>query len=461
MPRHRPHAARRRGGRWSRAHARRLLWRAGFGATPAELDHLAARGREATLDWLLRGGRGPHGHRAMVGPAPRVDGAPLDPVNEWGHDLLWWLDRMVRSQRPLAEKLTLFWHDHFATFDQDQPNMLAQNRTLRRHALGSFRGLLGAVTTDPAMQAFLSLADSDREHPNENYARELLELFTLGAGNGYAERDVREAARALTGFRGHWSDGRPFRVSYDRALHDPGVKVIFGHRGRFDWRDVLDLAVGHPRHAAFLVGKLWAFFVTEPLDHATRRRLTRTYVRSGHRIAPVVREILEHKALYADLGHPRMVKAPIVLVAGMLRATGRGVDTGDWAWICDRMGQMPFHPPSVAGWDWGPAWMSTATMAARFQAATWMTKDRPVKVPEGGARPSWTAAEHVARARRATGAPWTSRETDAELLALARDLTTRERQGPTHPGPLPQWRADLTQNALRHLLLAGPDAQLH
>ena len=209
---------------------------------------------------------------------------------------------------------------------------------------------------------------------------------------------------------------------------------------------------------SFLVGKLWAFFVTEPLDHATRRRLTRTYVRSGHRIAPVVREILEHRALTVDLAHPRMVKAPIVLVAGMLRTTGRGVDTGDWAWICDRMGQMPFHPPSVAGWDWGPAWMSTATMAARFQAATWMTKDRPVKAPEGAARPGWTAAEHVARARRATGAPWTSGATDAELLRLARDLITRGRR---RGEPLSPWRAALTQNALRHLLLAGPDAQLH
>jgi uncharacterized protein (DUF1800 family) len=458
MARRSPSAARRRGRRWSRAHARRLLWRAGFGATPSELDHFTARGRTATIDWLVRGGRGPHGHRALVGPAPHDGGRRLDPVNEWGDEVLWWLDRMVRSQRPLVEKLTLFWHDHFATRDQDQPLMLAQNRVLRAHALGSFRGLLGAVTTDPAMQSFLSLADSDRRHPNENFARELFELFTLGADNGYSERDVREAARALTGFRGHWEEGRPFRVSYDRALHDPGVKVLFGHRGRLDWRDVLDLAVRHPRHPAFLVGKLWSFFVTEPLPVGTRRRLTRTYVRSGHRIAAVVREILDDPALYADLAHPRMVKSPVVLLAGMLRATGRGVDTADWTWICDQMGQRPFHPPSVAGWDWGPAWMSTATMRARFIAATWVTKDRPVAVAEGAAKVTWSAGEHVARARRATGRPWTSSATDAELLALARDFSSRGRR---RGEPVSPWRAALTQNALRHLLLAGPDAQLH
>ena len=134
----------------------------------------------------------------MRGPAPRVEGRPLDPLNEWGDDVLWWLDRMIRTTHPLQEKLTLFWHDHFATSEQDTPLMLAQNRMFRRHALGSFRDLLGDVTRDPAMQLFLSLADSTKDAPNENYARELMELFTLGTG--YTERDVREAARALTGF---------------------------------------------------------------------------------------------------------------------------------------------------------------------------------------------------------------------------------------------------------------------
>jgi hypothetical protein len=121
------------------------------------------------------------------------------------------------------------------------------------------------------------------------------------------------------------------------------------------------------------------------------------------------------------------------------------------------MGQSLFRPPSVAGWDWGEAWMSTATMRARFQAATWVTRDPPVRVPEGGARTRWSAAEHVARARAATGAPWTSAATDRELLGLARRLLHDD----PRPGGVQQWRADLTQNALRHLLLAGPDAQLH
>src|ERR687895_1148373 len=150
---------------WTEAHVRRLFWRAGFGATPQEAARFAQAGMDATLRFLLRGDGGPQ----LEGPEPTVDGQPLDPVNEWGHDILWWLDRMVRSRRPLVEKMTLFWHDHFATSGQDTPLMLRQNAMFRRHALGSFRKLLRAVTADPAMQLFLSLADSHRDAPNENY----------------------------------------------------------------------------------------------------------------------------------------------------------------------------------------------------------------------------------------------------------------------------------------------------
>jgi uncharacterized protein DUF1800 len=148
--------ATRRSSGWTEAHVRRLFWRAGFGATPKEASRWAKTGKAATLRWLLDGGSS-----KLVGPPPRVEGRGLDPVNEWGHDYLWWLDRMIRSQRPLDEKLTLFWHDHFATADQDTPLMLRQNRALRGRALGAFPKLLEAVTTDPAMLLFLSLADSD------------------------------------------------------------------------------------------------------------------------------------------------------------------------------------------------------------------------------------------------------------------------------------------------------------
>jgi uncharacterized protein (DUF1800 family) len=336
--------------------------------------------------------------------------------------------------------------------------MLAQNRKLRQHALGTFPSLLSAVTTDPAMQSFLSVVDSDKSDPNENFARELMELFTLGVTGGYTEHDVREAARALTGFKGNYREGRPLTVSYVADRHDDGPKRLLGQRGRLDWKDVLRIVVTHKSHAPFLVTKLWSFFITEPLPASTRRRLARTYVSSHHRIAPVIREILASRALYADLHEPKMVKWPIVQLAGNLRTVGRGVDTDSWTWISDMMGQRPFSPPSVAGWDWGPAWMSTATMRARFLCATYMTKDPPVAVQKGTVDVTWKPAEHVERARAATGRPWTSPTTDRQLLALARRfLSTNVKPG----AEVPQYQAELTQSALRHLLLSGPDACLH
>jgi len=438
---------------WTDAHVRRLFWRAGFGATPDEVARWSAAGRAATIAWLLDGPAG------MAGPPPTADGKPLDPVNEWSHDALWWLDRMVRSKRPLDEKLTLFWHDHFATADQETPLMLRQNRMLRAHALGSFRTLVGAVTRDPAMQLFLSLTDNDKDAPNENFARELLELFTLGTG--YTERDVREAARALTGWKAKWNASGFHGIHFDAKRHDTGVKRILGKRGRFGADELLDIVVAHPRHAPFLTRKLWDFFVTRPPDKATAARLVRVYERGDRRIEPVVGAILAHPALYADLDEPDMVKAPLVLLAGLLRTAGAGVDRSAWGWLLEQMGQMPFHPPSVAGWEWGPAWLSTSSMRARFVAVNYLldAEDGTLAVRDGAGDPALSSDAAVDRALAALGRPWISGSTRAALGDLARgwfaDMTHSwdEKHKPD--------RADMLQRALRHLILSGPDAQLH
>jgi uncharacterized protein (DUF1800 family) len=439
---------RRRGGHrgWTEAHVKRLFWRAGFGATPREARHWARLGKAASIRWLLNGGPSP----APRMKAPHIESGRLDPENEWGHDVLWWLDRMVRSRHPLQEKLTLFWHDHFATTEQDTPAMLAQNKTLRSHALGRFPAMLEAVTKDPAMLLFLSLANSTKDAPNENYARELMELFTLGGG--YGERDIRQAARALTGFRADWHDDGSVRMSYDSEWHDAGVKRVLGEAGRFDWRDVLDLCVRHPAHAPFLVGKLWDYFVGAPLRRPTREHLARVYRRSGHRIKPVVGAILAHPALYRQLDEPTMVKSPVVFVAGTLRTTGQGIDRDSWTWLLEGMGQYPFRPPSVAGWDWGTPWLSSNSMRVRFDFANWVLETPRVQVEDGDTPVRLTPAQAVARARRALGEPWTSRRTDAELLRVARRMVGGERD---------QERADMLQRVLRHLLISGPDAQVH
>jgi uncharacterized protein (DUF1800 family) len=436
---------------WTEAHVRRLFWRAGFGARPDEVAKWTAAGRDATIAWFLNGGGGPE----LVGPAPHTEGGPIDPVNEWGHDALWWLDRMVRSQRPLVEKMTLFWHDHFATRDQETPLMLAQNRKLRKHALGNFKTLTREITTDPAMALFLSLLDSTKWAPNENYARELMELFALG--KGYTEKDIREAARALTGFRARWGDG--FRgMYYSKEAHDYGVKRIFGKRGKYDWRDVIDLVCAHRNHAPFIVGKLWAYFVTQPLDARTKARLVKIYRTRKLAIKPVVAEILRHPALYANLDRPDMVKSPLVFLAGTLRTTGVGVERSSWTWLLDGMGQMPFSPPSVAGWESGPAWLSTNTMKNRFQAVTYLFADgAPLSVADGQTPVDLSADDAVTRAWSAVGQPWISGSTRDALVQMAAgaysDLRPTDRRR--------QQRADMRERALRHLLLSGPDAHLH
>jgi uncharacterized protein (DUF1800 family) len=455
VARRRRRSPRRPRGRWTEAHVRRLFWRAGFGATPREARHWARRGKAATIKWLLHGGPAP----VPRIPPPRADGKRLDRVNEWSHDALWWLDRMVRTRRPLVEKLTLFWHDHFATSDQDTPLMLAQNETLRAGALGSFPDLLRAITQDTAMQLFLSLAGSDRRKPNENYARELMELFTLG--RGYDERDVREAARALTGFKAEWHDDGSVTTSYDERRHDPGQKTIFGQTAAFGWQQVLDLCVAHPAHAPFLVSKLWAFFVDAPLPESTRARLVRTYRESGRRIGPVVGQILAHPALYRNLDRPGMVKSPLVYMAGALRAARQGVDREAYGWLLSSMGQMPFRPPSVAGWDWGEDWLSTNSMHVRWDFANYLLEGRRLRVRDGSTPARLTPRQAVARARRATGDPWTSARTDRELLRMAERVLTER---PLRPGKWRQprqQRADMCQRALRHLLVCGPDAHVH
>ena len=229
---------------------------------------------------------------------------------------------MVRTSRPLVERMTLVWHDWFATSDagvDSQRLMLNQNQLLREHALGAFPELLAEVTKDPAMLLFLNGTDNSKRSPNENYGREMLELFTLGAGRGYTESDVRENARALTGFRNDWRRGvGSVNFRYDPNAHDTGTKTIFHHAGRFTWKDSVRLASTHPSHPSFFVRKLWSYFVPVPADDATERALEHLYVSSGRKIKPVVAAILKHPALYEG---PRMVKSPAVFNAGLLASS--------------------------------------------------------------------------------------------------------------------------------------------
>jgi uncharacterized protein (DUF1800 family) len=433
-------------GRFTTEDARRLLWRAGFGPRPGQAEKLARHGLDGAVHSLIH----PRSTR-LTGPRPHdEDGLPLAPRDAWGHDHCWWLDRMVRTEAPLVERMTLVWHDWFATSKEgaSQTLMLRQNAMLRRRALGRFDDLVRDVTVDPAMLLWLNGTDNNRWDVNENYARELQELFCLGAGRGYGERDVRELARALTGWRNDWSDGLgAHNFRYDRSFHDAGRKVVYGHRGRFDYRDAVRLVVRNRHHASHFVDKLWSAFIPTPPPKRDARALERIYRHSGRQIRPVVAAILKHPHLYDR--DRRMAKSPVVQAAGMLRAVGRGIDTTAWSWLCESAGQYLFMPPNVAGWD-ETRWLDTGTFRARWDMAAYICE--PAALDADKVKAPRDAAALVKRAEGFWhGSPLSAPVRGALRDYAARTLATADEDWKRETWPV------LTENALRMLVATTPD----
>ena len=436
-------------GSFGAAQAERLLWRAGFGPRPGEAHRLARLGLEGAVHKLTHPGR-----EYLVGHRPHDEkGRPLAPFDAWGHDHVWWLDRMVRTSRPLVERMTLIWHDWFATSNSgvgSQRLMLNQNQLLRHQGLGSFHELLLDVTEDPAMLLWLNGSDNSKDSPNENYAREMMELFTLGAGHGYTEGDVRQQARALTGFRNSWSQNSgPVNFRYDSESHDPGVKRIFHRHGRFTWKDSCRLCVTHPDHPSFFVQKLWSYFVPDTPDHATQRALERLYKASKYEVRPVVAAILRHPALYTG---PRLVKSPVVYNAGLLRRIRRGIDTTAWTWLDSMAGQQLFYPPNVAGWD-DTRWLDTATWRGRWWIAQYVL-DRQALDPAHAKQP-YDAEKLLDDAFRFWHNPPLGHDTRHALhtfasraLGDAKGAAWKREQYPA-----------MVQNALRQLIAVSPELQ--
>ena len=424
----------------------RLFWRAGFGPSPADRRTYVHAGYDAAVNHLLN----PPTRNVLVGPRPVDDhNRPLKPTVEYGHDVLWWLDRMVRTRAPLVERMTLNLHDHFATSNDgvgDARLMLAQNRLLRRYALGNFGALAHGILHDHAMQWWLSLIGSNRQSPNENFARELMELFTLGSG--YTEHDIREAARALTGFDYDWGKRRYF---FNEDAHDTGVKKIFGHRGRYRPDDVVRLCLEHHAHPRFICSKIWSYFVPTPPSGRALAQMVRAYTRSNRELKPVLRVIFHSSAFYRSLEDPDMVKPPAVFLAGALRAAKMPIRTRDWSWHLDNMGQRLFYPPNVGGWDQNESFLTTMSFKARSDAIGEILWKQRFPDPQKPHREP--VSKSYDWAHRWAGEPLVRRATEAELYRIGAAFR-------------PQWDQDThytsaRRRILRHLLMAGPDAQVH
>lgn len=358
--------------------ARHLLNRTSFAAQADEIDAFTKLTRAEAVDRLLSetrrqaiypppawGARYERVYRPTMTQEERQQANRRELVERGLELRTWWVAEMISTPSPLTEKMTLFWHNHFATSQakvRSATLMYQQNVLLRRYATGNFGAMLREISKNPAMLVYLDGAQNRKGAPNENFAREVMELFTMGEGR-YSEQDIKEVARAFTG----WSidtDAGEFR--FRRPAHDDGVKRIFGQEGRFNGDDVVTLLLQQPATAEFIVKKLWREFVSDAPSPQAVRDLAAVWRVSNYEMKPLLRAMLLSDAFWAPDNHGTLVKSPVDLVIGSLRQFRFSVeDPAPFAVILRQLGQDLFAPPNVKGWPPGEAWLNTTTLLAR------------------------------------------------------------------------------------------------
>ena len=296
----------------------------------------------------------------------------------------WWFKRMLKTKAPLREKMVLFWHDHFATSFQKvkQPVLLMQqNELFRQHATGSFKELTHAIVKDPAMMLYLDTQNSKKGKPNENFAREVMELFTLGEGH-YSEQDIKEAARAFTGYQINRLTGA---VVHNKRQSDTGEKTIFGRKGRYDGDGVVDLIFEQSAASRLIPQKLWEYFVAENPPKDGAEALAKSFRDADFKVEPLLREIFLSKAFYSEKVIRDQIKCPIQYLVQMFKELElSGAPNAYLLNAQQQLGQVLFMPPNVAGWDWGKAWINTNTLLSRYNVAGFITKGSQESEPPDG-----------------------------------------------------------------------------
>jgi uncharacterized protein (DUF1800 family) len=358
--------------------ARHLLSRATFGGTPDEIRTVAAMDYEAAVNRLLA-----LWHIDSLTAVPSsVHESPDEQARQLG---AWWIEEMLVTDQPLVERMTLFWHNHFtSSFDKvrSASMLYRQNALFRREAFGNFARLLKAVARDPAMLVYLDGAQSVARQANENFARELLELFTLGEGH-YGEADVRSAARAFTG----WTIDRKAvgLVRFVPEKHDGGGKTFLGRTGSFAGDDILDILLGHPRTAELVCEKLWREFVSLTPDLTEIGRLAAILRDGGYEMKPVLKAMFLSPAFRNPANRATLIKSPVDLLVGTVRLLGLPVpDATPFARMMQDQGQLPFDPPDVKGWAGGESWITAYTLLLRQQHLRRMIEATTVASMDGG-----------------------------------------------------------------------------
>jgi Protein of unknown function (DUF1800) len=378
--------------------AAHLLNRAGFGGTPAEIAEVMRQGPAGAVDNLLDfpDAAADEQSQTDVPDLSSIDGYPknfrelrtmlegksqeeikaarmkLMMANREAIEavMTWWLKRMSEGPHPLQEKLTLFWHGHFTTSAKDEKAaslIWNQNELLRSQAAGNFRTFVRQISRDPAMLDYLNNSENRKAHPNENYARELMELFTLGIGH-YTEQDIKNSARAFTGWA-HDGDDFVFR-KFD---HDYGTKYFMGRSGNFDGDDIIDIILNNPACPNFIAGELFTYFAYEQPEQSLASALGTVLKDYRFELRPLIRTILTSRAFYSAAAIGTQIKSPIQLVVGTTRLLELPPPQGrQMTEPFKQMGQIPLMPPNVKGWPGGQLWINTSTLFVRYNTAVAM-----------------------------------------------------------------------------------------
>lgn len=391
------------GNQWNKATAAHLMNRAGFGGSPAAIENLHSLGMNGAVSWFLN-------YDKITDDTPAPDWAQPDPEMaarkeairksadpetkrmldqqmyqtenaEMAELRYWWLRRMALGPRPFQEKMTLFWHGHFATsFEKVRsPYFLwLQNDTFRQNATGNFNQLLIAVAEDPAMLVYLDGAQSHKSHPNENFAREVMELFTLGEGN-YTEQDIQQAAKAYTGW-GLSKDQQHYQ--YHPGNHDDGPKTVFGQTGNYSGEDVLNLICDKPQCSHFIAERLWRFFAQDNPPPECVEALADVLHKSGMDIRHTMSTLFRSKEFYSAATMRAQIKSPVQWLIQAVHQLEAPLPTQPMSLVMLRqLGQELFQPPNVKGWDGGIAWITTNNLLDRYNYAAALVEGNRVPLP--------------------------------------------------------------------------------
>ena len=363
--------------------ARHLLVRTGFTPTQAEVDKLVGKSGQSAIANIVAAAavtKPKYPPPDFISQKPATPPGQLNSVEDRqayrrqqlaeGLDLkAWWIREMLETPTPLSERMVLFWHNHFATSQQKvvrSQAMWRQQQLFRSHAMGSFANLLHGIAKDPAMLVYLDAANSRREAPNENFAREVMELFTLGEatqGGGYTEQDIKEVARAFTG----WSIERDdFSFKFRTPAHDTFSKTVMGKVGNFNGDDVLNIMLAQPACAEFIVGKLWKEFVSPTPLPADVKRIAKSFQESNYNISVALTELLSTDTFWAESNRGSLIKSPVDLVVGTVRQFAFSYsDVMPFVLKTSQLGQNLLMPPNVKGWPGYTDWINATTLLER------------------------------------------------------------------------------------------------